>query len=938
MKERRTLGFRTHFRLLLLFFFLSGFSSLVYEVAWGRTLTLVMGGSVYAVSVILTTFMGGLALGSWYLGRISDRIRRPLLFYGILELGIGAYGVLVPFVTPLLYRIYIPLAGDLGNHATVMLIRAFVCFLFLLLPTFLMGGTFPIVIRHLTRSLEKLGNTIGKLYSLNTFGGVAGALLAGIVLIKAFGLRNTVFIAAAVNMVVAGAAILLSRRPISDVEPEEPAGVPVQVAVETVPRTAVLLVVALSGFCSLSYEVLWTRMLTFILGNSTWAFSTILVAFLTGIALGSMIVSRFVDRMKNLPLLITVLEVAAAVCALLLIPAYGKFYIVRSWIVDSIGTVDGMLIAFFIVSFLAMIVPTTLLGMVFPAAGKIYARRLSTVGRRIGGLYALSTLGAIAGAMLPAFLMIPLLGLQNALIATVIVNAAAGAILIAAASAKPALKLTFAAVPVVLLLSGYALLPRDLELRGPLPGYERIFRHETSGGIIEILETRRQKTKTLILNGVPEVPTDRISMQTFRMLAFLPTLMHPDPREALVVTFGGGIVTGTLSRYDLDRIDCVEIFPGISAAAPYFRKENHAVLDNPRVNLIIEDGRNHLLTTDRRYDIITADATHPTGADSWVLYTTKYYEICRDHLYPEGIFAQWLPLHMLSFDAYCTILRTIRSVFPHVEIWFTGVNREYGHTIVLASQRDLRIDYQLFARRLEAPVIREDLEPYGLTDPPDVLGLRLTDERGIDRMVEGVPLNTDDRPVISFPTTLPGETDNLDNLTRVLPFRTPPRLTNLTAEASREIKSMLEALPFRLQGELFYYSGEAVKAHRELHRALSRYPADRRSHELLSRMEKKRAKDRTLADAALRREPDAEGLFAQGYLAYTRNEYQQAKDFFLASIERQASFPEPYCYLGLTLIELGEYSMAEEYLQKTLEISPEFGMAHWGLLRLEEAR
>ncbi len=930
------LSLKFHLRILLVLFFFSGFASLVYEVAWGRMLTLVMGGSIYAVSVILATFMGGLALGSFAMGRMADRSRNPLFLYALIEFAIGVYGLAVPVLSSYLDDIYVPLAGTISNHALTMLIRAFVSFVFLLLPTFLMGGTFPVMIRHLTRNFEKLGNTVGKFYASNTFGGVAGALLAGIVLIKVFGLRNTVFTAAVFNLLAGTFSFLLSRRPISRESIEKERASLKTAPLLKVSGTVLLIAVALSGFSSLGYEILWTRMLMFLLGNSTWAFSSILVAFLAGIALGSMIISRFVDTRRNLILVIICIEAVVALVSLFLVPVCGKLYLVRQWVVDSTGTVNGLLAALFLVSFIAMIIPTTLLGMIFPAVCKVYTRSIETVGRGVGTLYSINTVGAILGSVLPAFLLIPIFGMRGSLLIVALVNSIAGVILIPQlVNVRQSLKFGLALIPAVVIAIGSLILPLDLELRRPVVGYKRIFKHESTGGTVEVFETKKNNVKTLVLNGVPEVPTDRISMQTFRMLAFLPVLVHPDPADVLVVTFGGGIVAGTLGRYDLNSIDCVEIFPGIREAAPFFSVENHDALNNPLVNLIIEDGRNFLLTTNNRYDIITADATHPTGADSWVLYTTEYYELCKKHLNPRGLFVQWLPLHHLSYDGYCTIIKTIRSAFPHVEIWFTGVNRDFGHTIVMASRDPIVIDFKLLTERLMHPVIKEDLEVFGLDNPVNIVSYRLMDEDGIDLMVEGVPINTDDKPIISFPTTLPEQTDNLENLSRIIQFRSPTNLTNIPREVSKRVVAMLSGLSNRYRGEVLYYSGQPMKALREFHRTLNVNPYDDRAYELIARIEKKRAKDRTLSDAALRNEPDAEGLFARGYVAFAKNDFEEAEHFFLQAIEEKASFPEPYCYLGLTLTRLGKRDRAEEYLLKALEMWPEMGLARRGLAELE---
>lgn len=931
----RALEYGTHRAVLFALLFASGFSSLVYEVVWARVLTLTMGGSVYAVSVILATFMAGLALGSWALGKISDRIESPLRLMALALLVIGIYGLAFPWLSNLLDDVYLPFVTGMQSRGAVIAVRVLVSAFFLIVPTFLLGGLFPLAVRHLTLDLSKLGRSVGGLYASSTLGGVAGAFFSGIVLIEAYGMENTVAVAAAANVAAALGAFLLSRRPLAD-EPQETAAHPTMTRAATdMPGGIFLAVIALAGACALAYEVLWTRILTFLVGNITWAFSIMLTVFLAGLGLGSAVISRYVDRTRNLVLFIALVEVAAAVAALALVPAYGQLYVLKRWMVEATGTVNGMVASMILVSFLVMLLPTILLGMAFPAIAKAYSRSIEAVGSGIGMLASLNTLGAGAGSLLVAFFAIPHLGLRNSLILTAAVNALAGVVLLLfSTSARSSFKLAFALVPPLLFAAGYMILPENIEARGPVVGYERIFRHETTGGIVEIFELKQEDAKTLLLNGVPEVATDRISMQTLRLLALLPVLVHPEPKDALLVTFGSGIVAGTMGRCNLDRIDCVEIFPGIREAVSYFGAENHAVLENPLVDLYTEDGRNFLLTARSDYDIITTDATHPTGAESWLLYTREYYELCRERLAPDGIFVQWIPLHQLTFDAYCTILHTIRSQFPYMEVWFSGVNASFGHTIVLASQREFRIDYDLFRERLATPFISEDLKAYGLDDPLDLLSLRLMDEKGVDKMVEGTPLNTDDRPLVSFPTTLPQENDNIENLSRLIQFRTAPRFSALPKEEGPRVRDMLAALPDRFLGEVLYYSGKPDKALAAFHRALSKNPRDTRAFELLSRIELRRAKDKGLPQPVRPTEPDAERLFAKGYLAFSKENYSEAKTLFLETIEKGPTFPEPYCYLGITLAKLGERDEARKHLEKALEMEPEMGLARRGLLEL----
>jgi spermidine synthase len=749
--------------LILLLFFLSGACTLVYEIAWVRMFVLVFGTSVYAVSTVLSAFMAGLALGSALFGRVADRGGNPLRLYAWLELNIGLFALVFPFILGRLDGFYTLLYGWLeGSPAAFGAARFALSFLVLLVPATLMGATLPVLSRFAVGSLGRLGRGVGSLYALNTFGAVAGCALTAFVLLELAGVRGATTIAALVNGLVAVAAFVLAGR-------YREKGIPGKDADEAPPRArdgaareagatevaplaarAVFWGFAISGFVALAYEVVWARLLGVVLRLTTsQSLSTILISFLFGLAVGGAVGARYADRWKPLVAIFAAIQLALGLFGLASIALFGAIPdLARAIPAMSWG---GHLLKLFLLAFVVMLGPTVLMGLAFPVAAKIHARGMAALGRSVGNIYAANTAGAIFGAFTAGFVLIPLLGTQHAIQLLAWINLAVGVVvLLADASGNRRRRLTlFAAAGLPALLLTLLLPGSHLEavLGKASPRGELIYFDETAGGTVTVFEFP-DASRILRVNGAGEVPTDRASVQIFRMLGNLPMLVHPAPRDVLVIAFGGGITLSSVEPHRPRSLDCVEIVPGVFEAAEYFDRYNrglHRRLDQGGIELIEDDGRNHVLRTRRSYDVIISDSTHPGTADSWVLYTQEFYRLCRERLNRNGLFAQWLPLHGLTPEAYRMILRTFYSVFPHASLWIT---EEYS--ILLGAPDGLAIDVPQLRKRLAHVEVREGLDEVNLDDPVSFLAGLALDERAIAAYVGDGPVNTDDRPWISF--------------------------------------------------------------------------------------------------------------------------------------------------------------------------------------------
>ena len=756
------------FLLIPALFFFSGACALIYEVVWAKMLTVLFGTAFFAVSVVLSSFMAGLAIGSFLFGRRIDRIRRPLRLFACLEAGIGLFALAFPWILSGLGQAVASLHAEEAGFLTLSLGRFALCFLTLLIPTALMGATLPVVVRSAVREWARVGRGVGSLYAINTAGAVCGVLLSTFVLLEWLGLQGSSQAAAGVNFSIAALAWLAgggtagplredSKAILAGATPGTVAAGPVgdRSDTDSLPPSIIGLVLAgfaVSGFAALGYEVAWMRLLTVAFtANSHYEFSVILTAFLIGLALGGFVASRFLDGWRDLLTLFGGIQISIGMFGLLSVPLFTALPGViqaakgaRTWI----GFEGGV----FAVAVLFMLHSTMLMGATFPLVGRIHARRLARLGRGIGDVNAINSLGAIGGSFATGFFLIPSVGAEwstkilaglNLLVGTAAIGCHPA---LDAGTRGKAIAAVAAVVAALLFLS-----PRDVlqELsRANLAASRLVFYEEGAAGVVTVSQADDGFRK-LMVNGGGQVPSDYSSVQMFRLLGHLPLLLHPDPRDVLVVAFGGGIALGSVAQHPLRRIDCVEIVPEVlNAAREHFAEFNHHVLDSleaANVRITIDDGRNFLFTHDGKYDVITGDATHPTTTDSWVLYTREFYQLCKNRLAADGIMAQWLPLHGLTVDNYKTILRTFQSVFPHASLWLTN-----DYTLILGTQQKLRLDWQLLEKSLGDAKVRRSLEGVDLGDPYTLLSCFLLDERGLAEYVGDGPVNTDDHPLISF--------------------------------------------------------------------------------------------------------------------------------------------------------------------------------------------
>ena len=836
-----------------LIFILSGASGLIYEVIWMRQLTLIFGSTVFATTTVLTAFMAGLALGSFYFGRQIDRsAQSPLRIYALLEAGIGVFCLVWPLILAALGALYVLIHRNITSEFyTLSLIRFVLTFGVLLIPSTLMGGTLPVLTRFFVQRLEQLGVNVGILYALNTFGAVIGCVATGFFLIERMGIQQALFVGIAINFGVAGVAVLLTRasgqsetesarlesapagnlkrdRENVDIGSTERDIVHSETFIERLAndKRLVLWAIGVSGFCALAYEVLWTRILVFFLGSTTYAFATMLAAFLFGIALGSLLFARWVDKLSSRAMgIFGIIQLGIGFFALLLMPAFEELYGMSRAFHSTFG--GGRFWAFFS-CFLVMSVPTFLMGASFPLVTKIYTGSANQLGRSIGNVYSVNTVGSILGSFCAGFIFIPLLGIRPSIVLMVALNTGIGCLLLFCsagavshrATGKAFLQGVGVAMPILNVGLAVILL---LTVNQPLFLKSAIFKTQRPGDTLVDYNEKVDATVTTLKDdeGVYRLYVDtnqaadasRWDSPSHRVIAHLPLLLHPRPKRALVVGFGMGLTSHSITQHGV-RVDAVELSSGVIAAAQkHFTHVNGNVFDNPLFNYRLNDGRNHILMTETKYDMISTGIIHPlVSAGSSNIYTADFYRLCKRILTADGIMCQWVPLHRLPEAHYKMIVRTFIEVFPHTTLWYKYTP---DFVILIGTQEPLTIDYKNFIERARIASISEGLAADDL-DGMSLLDSFMMGPAAVREYAGEGPIHTDNRPRLEFfkgealvNTTAQNITGMAKYRERVTPYLANYGLTLTAQKQTRQkIDTYFNATQKLIQGQIAYANAQ----------------------------------------------------------------------------------------------------------------------------------
>ena len=750
-------------RLLYTAIFISGASALVYQLIWVRLLGLVFGVSSFAVATVVAVFLLGLGLGSYFFGRWSERARDPLRIYLYVELGIAATSLIAYLVIETLpvYRyLYEYAYNNLGFYG-LSVARLLLSTLVLLPPVFLIGGTMPLLAKYFLRNPENLGSSFSKIYYLNTLGACAGALLTGFVFVRHFGVIGTLMLAVGGNLLVA-LIIALSKRGSSVTRPSTG---------KQSPYSYMLVFLFLTGFISLGYEMLWVRILSTYGLSTSQAFALILAGFLLGFSVGAWVVARKVDHHRNLEAWFSAVSIVTALSGAVVLLIFRQFETLTILLADA--TPMSQLTLGMALSFTVSFIPAVFMGILFPLGVRIYAHDIDRIGAKAGNTFFSNTLGCVLGSLLTGFVLIPFLGMWNTTL--VLINLSlliAVAFLLRGRSPARAQWVSLVVVAVaanLLVFTDGKTFHAELkgrDMRTAAEGFEVIYYAEGLSGTVTAVE--RGDYRGLFVDGQNVSGTDPVLLADSKMLAHVPLLLAEEPTIALTVGYGTGTTSGSMLLHDIE-VHAVEIEKKIIEAAPLFSKVNYSSYADPDLEIVLDDARNYIATTDEEFSAIVTDVTNLKYKRNPYLYTREYFEIMRAALSADGVAAAWLPVGGLSFNDLRTLIATFDSVFPHTTAWY--FTQFPTHFIILVGTPQATL-VDLGNLREEMTRVERDLRSLNIDNVYELASMLLLGESDVDSLVQGAPIHTDNRPILEYSDMdLYNVTDVAPNLGRLLAFQ-----------------------------------------------------------------------------------------------------------------------------------------------------------------------
>ncbi len=759
---------------IMLVYFASGACSLIDEVVWVRLLKLTLGNTVYATSIVVSVFMGGLALGALVMSRYCDRVRARLRLYALLETLVTISALSLPWLLKLadpvyvwFYRRYHP------SHGQLLVVQVLMSAAILLLPSMLMGSTLPLLGRFVTALEKECGHLVGRLYALNTLGAAVGCFLAGFVLIRRFGVMGTLYIAAALNLLVAFGGWLLSRFSGITDEENEVAPAPKSRRAPAVERTdgrfyVLVLAFFMSGLISIGYELLWMRSIVPLVGGFTYVFSAVLTVYLLGNVIGAGIGSRLAPRLK--------IPAGGFAVTLFVLGLSGIFYLpllvfwtsgallhvhrllnrICSWFSVSPFTVGPLVQSVFL--FLA---PTIIMGIGFPIALQAWAKHVHKVGRSTGTAYGANTIGAVAGGAVTGFVLIPWLGVQTSISLLGLLGVWIAGVMwyLFTARSRMVGRCTVLAATILLTVLTVKMPPRLfdvlLKISPIIPEGQLLWVEEGVTTTVSLHRNWADGTLQLCSSGQPVAGEGYIARGDQKMLGHFGVLLNRHAKQVLSVGFGAGETTACLADHNLEKVDCVEIAPEVvKVALKFFRHLNLRDRLDREVNMIFMDAKNYLHLTDSSYDVIVNDSIHPRDfAENASLYAKEYFESAKKRLNENGIIMSWLPTYDMPYSAFKSIIGTLMEVFPYVTIWYPTAHPA-PLVLIIGSDKQQYFSPEHIENEMLKPGVRESLSGIDMHSSVHVLSCYIADQQDLQEVIRGFSTNSDYWPFVEFTTDM----------------------------------------------------------------------------------------------------------------------------------------------------------------------------------------
>ncbi len=746
--------------------FVSGATGLVYELVWGNYLQQTLGNSGQAHAIVIATFMGGLAAGAFVFGRLADRVKRPLLLYGLFELFIGLYAALYPFVHRAMDALFL-LIGPAFSEPMRVWPKLFIAGSSLIIPTLLMGGTLPAMLKHITRTAGSMRVDLARLYAVNSVGAALGVLVAGVWLVPAIGLRASSVIAVALNAAVAVCALVLGWKVQLATAPGNAA--PAEVFKRAHVRAAFLGVV-LSGFTSMLLELAWIRLLAIVLGGSTYAFTLILTAFILGIGLGSLWVSRRTDRGDSLRVFgLLQLGVVGGVC--LTLPLYVRlphlFWVTHDLLARTKDTWHLYQAITFGFSCIVLLVPAFFIGAAFPVGARVAMSSVDDAGKRLGSVYAFNTLGTITGSLMGGLVLLPLITMEKSFVLAIVLTLASASVAIWVSATGPRrwapIAMGFAAViAFVAATAGWSQIVANMsafrEYGKPFDSFSAyakatqdefavdFYADDTFATVTVSHDAKNPKNQYMRINGKIDASTDPGDVETQILSGHMGMLLASSlPRKVMVIGAGAALTAGSVLTHAVERLDLVEISPAVLEGARLFGSANNHALEDPRVHLHVDDAKTFLALAPYKYDLIISVPSNPWVTGVSGLFTREFFRTIDAHLEEDGVLLQWVHFYESSEPLVKLVLRTLRETFPYSTTW--GGNADL---VMVSTRKPLNVDFEEVARRMAVPRVKQDLERIHLDRLVGLLAKQVhTSQAQLELAGQG-PINSDDHNLLEF--------------------------------------------------------------------------------------------------------------------------------------------------------------------------------------------
>ena len=795
----------------------------------------------------------------------------------------------------------------------------------MLIPTTFMGATLPIISKYCVTDDNRMGVQVSLLYALNTLGAALGCLMTGFFLMGTFGVLQTVLMAAAANLLIGVSAlsIYLEIVPGSDWKFRLP---PLRI-----PRIDLnadqkfwIGISFICGFTALAYEVLWTRLLVFSIASTVYSFSMMLTVFLLGIFLGSLLLIPLASRIHNIRTALLVLQASTGLYVL------GSLYGIESilstpWNGYNLANPAAAFLRYFKDSAGLMLLPTLLLGMCFPLLIKVVAEGHQNIGKATGQIYSANTLGAIFGSLFAGFLFLPNLGSQISLTMVATLNLLTAVLLFRNGNyMSQTIRKGLTVVFVALVLFVNIAIPTDLltpffmrDSAGKRNLKKLMYFEEGISDTVAVFKDDYgildPNAKRLITNGISMSASNLIATRYMKLFAHVPILLVDQPDDVLVVCFGTGQTTGAAGIHPrVKSVDSLELSTSVINAGEMFTDQNHQVLQNPKINFVIQDGRNHLLTTHKQYDVITSEPPPPRTAFTVNLYTQEYYELQKNHLKPGGIVAQWIPLHSQGEEEVDMHFRTFQSVFPYTMGWMSVANE----ILIIGSDQPIVIDFNKLKVRLEEPKIKKALADIEIPNIFSFLSnIWLLDEQ-IKALAKGHSLITDNRPAIEFYLDLGNVIDVSGREKYVFNRASFDQISNHVKNLSElnraRLKTYYDAMDLYQRGVMYSNRGQLLKALNMIEENnLVRYHLQA-GRDQMARLLKQ-----------IEENPEnLENLLNLGHSYYQIGEYEKSIGILKIVLNKNPDLSYAHLYMGYNLLEMGEKEKALEHFKSTAKNDP----------------